>query len=79
VLVGHSCGGMVITGVAAKESQRLAHLVYVDDIEDNNSDDEGSDADDSSNEGVIEEDIEDLFEEDDETESSDGEIGDLFE
>jgi hypothetical protein len=50
-----------------------------DDIEDNNSDDEGSDADDSSNEDVIEEDIEDLFEEDDETESSDGEIGDLFE
>ncbi|MDQ3838760.1 MAG: alpha/beta hydrolase [Thermoproteota archaeon] len=35
MLVGHSCGGMVITGVAAKESQRLAHLVYVDDIEDN--------------------------------------------
>ena len=49
-----------------------------DDIEDNNSDDEGSDADDSSNEGVTEEDIEDLFEEDDETESSDGEIGNLF-
>ncbi len=50
-----------------------------DDIEDNNSDGEGSDADDSNNEDVIEEDIEDLFEEDDETESSDGEIGDLFE
>jgi pimeloyl-ACP methyl ester carboxylesterase len=30
VLVGHSYGGMVITGVAAKESQRLAHLVYLD-------------------------------------------------
>jgi hypothetical protein len=39
----------------------------------------GSDADDSNNEDVIEEDIEDLFEEDDETESADGEIGDLFE
>ena len=50
-----------------------------DDIEDNNSDDEGSEPDDSSNEGVMEEYIEDLFEEDDETESSDGEIGDLFE
>ena len=50
-----------------------------DDIEDNNSDDESSDADDSNNEDVIEEDIEDLFEEDDGTESSDGEIGDLFE
>jgi hypothetical protein len=50
-----------------------------DGIEDNNSDDEGSDADDSNNEDVIEEDIDDLFEENDETESSDGEIGDLFE
>ena len=30
VLVGHSYGGMVITGVAAKESQRLTHLVYLD-------------------------------------------------
>lgn len=30
VLVGHSYGGMVITGVAAKESKRLAHLVYLD-------------------------------------------------
>ena len=30
VLVGHSYGGMVITGVAAKESQRLAQLVYLD-------------------------------------------------
>jgi pimeloyl-ACP methyl ester carboxylesterase len=30
LLVGHSYGGMVITGVAAKESQRLAHLVYLD-------------------------------------------------
>jgi pimeloyl-ACP methyl ester carboxylesterase len=30
VLVGHSYGGMVITGVAAKQPQRLAHLVYLD-------------------------------------------------
>jgi pimeloyl-ACP methyl ester carboxylesterase len=30
VLVGHSYGGMVITGVAAKESHRLAQLVYLD-------------------------------------------------
>jgi pimeloyl-ACP methyl ester carboxylesterase len=30
VLVGHSYGGMVITGVTAKESQRLAHLVNLD-------------------------------------------------
>ena len=30
VLVGHSYGGMVITGVVAEESQRLAHLVYLD-------------------------------------------------
>ncbi len=30
VLVGHSYGGMVITGVAAKAPQRLAHLVYLD-------------------------------------------------
>ena len=30
VLVGHSYGGMVITGVAAKEPQRLIHLVYLD-------------------------------------------------
>ena len=30
ILVGHSYGGMVITGVAAKEPQRLAHLVYLD-------------------------------------------------
>jgi pimeloyl-ACP methyl ester carboxylesterase len=30
VLVGHSYGGMVITGVAAKESHRLTHLVYLD-------------------------------------------------
>jgi len=28
--VGHSYGGMVITGVAAKQPQRLAHLVYFD-------------------------------------------------
>jgi len=30
VLVGHSYGGMVITGVAAQTSDRLAHLVYLD-------------------------------------------------
>jgi pimeloyl-ACP methyl ester carboxylesterase len=30
VLVGHSYGGMVITGVAAKDPQRLAQLVYLD-------------------------------------------------
>jgi pimeloyl-ACP methyl ester carboxylesterase len=30
VLVGHSYAGMVITGVAARESRRLAHLVYFD-------------------------------------------------
>jgi pimeloyl-ACP methyl ester carboxylesterase len=30
VLVGHSYGGMVITGVAAKESKRLSQLVYLD-------------------------------------------------
>jgi pimeloyl-ACP methyl ester carboxylesterase len=30
VLAGHSYGGMVITGVAAKEPKRLAHLVYFD-------------------------------------------------
>ncbi len=30
VLVGHSYGGMVITGVAAKEPYRLAQLVYLD-------------------------------------------------
>jgi pimeloyl-ACP methyl ester carboxylesterase len=30
VLVGHSYGGMVITGVAANEPQRLAQLVYLD-------------------------------------------------
>lgn len=30
VLVGHSYAGMVITGVAAKASKRLAHLVYLD-------------------------------------------------
>ncbi len=30
VLVGHSYAGMVITGVVAKEAQRLAHLVYLD-------------------------------------------------
>ncbi len=30
VLVGNSYGGMVITGVAAKEPRRLAHIVYLD-------------------------------------------------
>ena len=30
VLVGHSYGGMVITGVAAREPKRLAQLVYFD-------------------------------------------------
>ena len=30
VLVGHSYGGMVITGVAARLPERLAHLVYLD-------------------------------------------------
>jgi pimeloyl-ACP methyl ester carboxylesterase len=30
VLVGHSYGGMVITGVAAKEPRRLIQLVYLD-------------------------------------------------
>ncbi|HSA74709.1 MAG TPA: alpha/beta fold hydrolase, partial [Candidatus Nitrosocosmicus sp.] len=30
VLLGHSYGGMVITGVAKKESRRLSHLIYLD-------------------------------------------------
>jgi pimeloyl-ACP methyl ester carboxylesterase len=30
ILVGHSYGGMVITGVAAKQPHRLSHLVYLD-------------------------------------------------
>lgn len=30
ILVGHSYGGMVITGVADKERKRLNHVVYVD-------------------------------------------------
>jgi pimeloyl-ACP methyl ester carboxylesterase len=30
ILVGHSYGGMVITGVADRGSDRLAHLVYLD-------------------------------------------------
>src|SRR5919202_1722005 len=30
VLVGHSYGGMVITGVAEDAAPRLAHLVYLD-------------------------------------------------
>jgi pimeloyl-ACP methyl ester carboxylesterase len=29
-LVGHSYGGMVVTGVAARAASRLAHLVYLD-------------------------------------------------
>ena len=29
-LVGHSYGGMVITGVAARAAARLSHLVYLD-------------------------------------------------
>lgn len=30
ILVGHSYGGMVITGVAGRAPERLAHLVYLD-------------------------------------------------
>ena len=30
ILVGHSYGGMVISGVAGREAARLAHLVYLD-------------------------------------------------
>lgn len=30
ILVGHSYGGMIITGVAAKIADRIAHLVYLD-------------------------------------------------
>lgn len=30
VVVGHSYGGMVITGVAQQASERLAHLIYLD-------------------------------------------------
>ena len=30
ILVGHSYGGMVITGAAAKMADRISHLVYVD-------------------------------------------------
>ncbi len=30
ILVGHSYGGMVITGVAGKSAERLANLVYLD-------------------------------------------------
>lgn len=30
VLVGHSYGGMVITGAAARDARRIAHLVYLD-------------------------------------------------
>jgi len=32
ILVGHSYGGMVITGVAHRVPERIAHLVYVDAI-----------------------------------------------
>jgi len=30
VLVGHSYGGMVITGVAGRSAERISHLVYLD-------------------------------------------------
>ena len=30
ILVGHSYGGMVISGVADRSAERLSHLVYVD-------------------------------------------------
>lgn len=30
ILVGHSYGGMVITGVAAKIPDRISHLIYID-------------------------------------------------
>jgi hypothetical protein len=57
-----------------------------DDMKDSSSDNEDSDADNSDNGNILEEDVEenignnnDLFEENDETESSDEEIGDLFE
>jgi pimeloyl-ACP methyl ester carboxylesterase len=30
VLVGHSYGGMVVTGVAGRTAERLAHIVYLD-------------------------------------------------
>lgn len=30
VLVGHSSGGMVITGVADRSPERIAHIVYLD-------------------------------------------------
>jgi pimeloyl-ACP methyl ester carboxylesterase len=32
ILVGHSYGGMVITGVASRLAQRIAHLVYLDGL-----------------------------------------------
>ena len=32
ILVGHSYGGMVITGVADRAPERLAHLVYLDAV-----------------------------------------------
>jgi hypothetical protein len=57
-----------------------------DDMEDSSSDNEGSDADNSDYGDVLEEDVEenirnnnDLFDENDETDPSDEEIGDLFE
>jgi hypothetical protein len=55
-------------------------------MEDSSSDNEGSDADNSDYGDVLEEDVEenirnnnDLFDENDETDPSDEEIGDLFE
>jgi pimeloyl-ACP methyl ester carboxylesterase len=30
ILVGHSCGGMVITGVADRATDRIGRLVYLD-------------------------------------------------
>jgi hypothetical protein len=56
--------------VLSHQSTALPFSSNTNDIGDNNANDEGSDADDSSNE--------DLFEEDDETESSNGESGGLF-
>ena len=29
-LVGHGCGGLVISGVAARTPERLASLIYLD-------------------------------------------------
>jgi len=30
ILVGHSYGGMIITGVAARMPEKISHLVYID-------------------------------------------------